>query len=378
MNDTVGVLTKTINREVDRNYGIDLLRIVAMYMIVILHVLGKGGILENTVSMSYQWMTGWLLEVMSYGAVNCYAMISGYVGYNKPVCFHQLIGLWFQVFFYTLGITIVFKLFVPGCYVSLQTWIDSLLPFVRGHYWYITAFFGMFFFRPLINTCIRSMSKAKFKIFFASVFIAYIVFPSLLHADTLKWHSGCSTFWLLFLYIIGGGVAKFNGICNDKRINVMTGYWIMTILAWLSVLTIVFLNKTITGSIRGTNFFVSYTSPFIFVASVCLVVYFASGKFSNTILKKMISWLSPATLGVYLIHEHILVRNNLMKGYFSSYASDNPLMMLMEVFGFALSIYMVCSLIDMARKRLFRYLKIDSVTDTLARKVQEMIGWDEQ
>ena len=31
-----------------RNYGIDLLRIVAMMMIPILHVLGHGGILDNS------------------------------------------------------------------------------------------------------------------------------------------------------------------------------------------------------------------------------------------------------------------------------------------------------------------------------------------
>jgi peptidoglycan/LPS O-acetylase OafA/YrhL len=29
------------------NYGIDLLRLIAMFMIVILHVLGKGGVLNN-------------------------------------------------------------------------------------------------------------------------------------------------------------------------------------------------------------------------------------------------------------------------------------------------------------------------------------------
>ena len=33
-----------------RNYGIDLLRIVAMFMVLLLHVLGQGGILKNLVS----------------------------------------------------------------------------------------------------------------------------------------------------------------------------------------------------------------------------------------------------------------------------------------------------------------------------------------
>lgn len=36
----------------ERNYGIDLLRIIAMMMIVMLHIVGRGGISEN--SMVFQ------------------------------------------------------------------------------------------------------------------------------------------------------------------------------------------------------------------------------------------------------------------------------------------------------------------------------------
>ena len=32
----------------ERNYGIDLFRMLAMFMVAILHVLGQGGILGNT------------------------------------------------------------------------------------------------------------------------------------------------------------------------------------------------------------------------------------------------------------------------------------------------------------------------------------------
>ena len=40
-----------------RNFGIDLLRIVAMIMIVMLHVLGYGGILENANQFSnHYWI----------------------------------------------------------------------------------------------------------------------------------------------------------------------------------------------------------------------------------------------------------------------------------------------------------------------------------
>ena len=36
----------------ERNLGIDLLRMISMFLIVILHIQGHGGILENVVSLS--------------------------------------------------------------------------------------------------------------------------------------------------------------------------------------------------------------------------------------------------------------------------------------------------------------------------------------
>lgn len=54
----------------EREYGIDALRIVAMWMIVILHVLLQGGILERLEESSWRYMTAWSLEAAAYGAVN--------------------------------------------------------------------------------------------------------------------------------------------------------------------------------------------------------------------------------------------------------------------------------------------------------------------
>ena len=64
----------------ERNYGIDLFRIVSMFMVVVLHVLGQGGILDGTIGVAGNYETAWFLETAAYGAVNCYALISGYVG----------------------------------------------------------------------------------------------------------------------------------------------------------------------------------------------------------------------------------------------------------------------------------------------------------
>ena len=51
-----------------RNYGIDLLRLVAMFMVVILHVLGQGGVLSATTGDKHH--IAWFLETAAYCAVD--------------------------------------------------------------------------------------------------------------------------------------------------------------------------------------------------------------------------------------------------------------------------------------------------------------------
>ena len=50
-----------------RNIGIDLLKIVSMLMIVTLHMLGHGGVLDNMPPMSRCYQVAWLIEIACYG-----------------------------------------------------------------------------------------------------------------------------------------------------------------------------------------------------------------------------------------------------------------------------------------------------------------------
>ena len=97
-----------------RNRGIDLLRMAAMWMVVILHILNKGGVLEAAAPMSAGRETARLLEIAAYCAVNCYGLISGYVGVGHRFRYSGAIALWLRAAFYTLGITAAFALLMPG------------------------------------------------------------------------------------------------------------------------------------------------------------------------------------------------------------------------------------------------------------------------
>ena len=68
-----------------RASDIDLFRIIATLLVIVLHVLGKGGILNNAAPDSAAYWTAWFLEICAYCAVNCFALISGYVMADKTV-----------------------------------------------------------------------------------------------------------------------------------------------------------------------------------------------------------------------------------------------------------------------------------------------------
>lgn len=61
----------------ERNYGIDLLRIIAMLYVVILHILGQRGLLDATNVWTNQYVFSWFIEVFAFCVVDIFALITG-------------------------------------------------------------------------------------------------------------------------------------------------------------------------------------------------------------------------------------------------------------------------------------------------------------
>ena len=85
-----------------RNYGIDLLRVFSIFLVAILHILGHGGAIGTTTSL-WHFSAIWFLEIFAYPAVNCFVLISGFVGYrgdNYTLRLRNIISMFFTVVFY--------------------------------------------------------------------------------------------------------------------------------------------------------------------------------------------------------------------------------------------------------------------------------------
>lgn len=78
----------------EKNYGIAGLRILAMFMVVILHILTQGGVLNASGRFTSQYEAGWLLQTAAFCAVDLYALISGYVWVYAEYRYRNIVELW--------------------------------------------------------------------------------------------------------------------------------------------------------------------------------------------------------------------------------------------------------------------------------------------
>lgn len=86
----------------NRQSNIELLRIIAMVMVTVLHVLNHGGILETHTFGAFENLIFWLIYSFYFVAVNIYDLITVYFMPTSQPKFSRLLKLSIQVETYSL------------------------------------------------------------------------------------------------------------------------------------------------------------------------------------------------------------------------------------------------------------------------------------
>lgn len=330
----------------EKNYGIEWLRILSMYMVAVLHTLGQGGIIGSFKQGDLSFSIAWFLETAAFGAVDCFALISGYVGYHSHFRYKKGMRLWFQTFFYTLGITILFAIFMPEA-VTKDQWIAAFFPIMKKQYWYMTAYAGLFILIPILNRAIVNLSGRELLKICLAIFVVFSLIPTLLNETVFGLGGGYSAIWLLLLYICGGFWGKYHEICLTHLPDFCFRHRLfLPFLFYLLCTTISFLLKMF-----GFPQYVSYTSPTILLGSCALFFLFSLMPCSKK-SSRVASFLAPSALSVYLIHVHPLIWNHLMLYFAIGHFPSGP-MLFVWVITAALCIYLVCTIIDLPRRLLW-------------------------
>lgn len=300
----------------ERNHGIELLRIFAMLLAAVLHILKKGGVITASEGNLAAYSTVWLLEAAAYCAVNCYALISGYVGYSdrpKPLRLARCIELWLQVVFYSMIITTVYCIAGVGS-VGVSDFADAFLPVTSKQYWYFTAYIGMFFFIPLLNALVRRVNRralVSLCIMLIAVFSLYDTFASFWKKDPLALVGGHSPLWLGVLYIFGAAMKKLRVPESMSSKKALLIYASAAVFTALFKITGDRLLRFVPGSL-----FVRDTSPTVLLCAAALLVAFARFKPCRKLTEFAVLF-APAAFGVYLLHVSPLVFEHVIGNRFA-------------------------------------------------------------
>ncbi len=351
-----------------RHTGIELFRIVSMILVCVLHVLGKGGILTSTTEGSVKNISAWSMESLAFCAVNCFALISGYVGCKSRFRWSRLLSVWLQTLFCCVVIAAVFVVFfdVPLNFATLKM---NILPVTSGTYWYISSYVGMALFAPFMNLVIEKVEKRKLEILFVVLLVLFSFLPCVTFTTYYGLEYGYSMVWLSIIYLVGGYMKKYDITSRVSKKLALAMFFAAGLLpvvakVMMQKLALLLIDRTVGGGI-----FIEYTSPFIVLSAVALLCFFANLDIQNSVAKRIIHFISPAALGVYIIHVHPYVFGKIDDA-FTFMADYNFVVLIFAVMGAALGIYIVCTVLELARIGLFKLCGVNKLLAWVDRKTE--------
>ncbi len=355
-----------------RNVGIDTLRIVSMFLIITGHILLQGGILSTYSNEGLQGSYNFLNIVctLAYCGVNCFALVSGYVGWQNTFKLEKIVKLWATVVFWSVGVSLVLFVYNNELF-SVKEAISSFLPLLRGRYWFFNAYFVVFMFSPLLNHLIKTLPKKTFQYFLFAVALVFCVIPFLaLGNDVLRIQSGFEFSWLMVMYLVGGYFSKY-------PVKIKKPYKCIITFFGFALLNFVYkyLIELVTAKFLGTpsygDLFLSYTSPIVVGEAVCLLLYFSNLKITNKNLIKTIALVTPAIFSVYIIHVHPLVFWNILKDAFVGLTEYNLLISFAIIIATAIAVFVGCVALDYIRIFIFKFFKVDYFCGKLSEFIKQ-------
>ena len=347
-----------------RQGGIDLFRIISMFMVIVIHVNGAGGILRNPLNTAWSpvWVIGSIIQVFCVVAVNCFALISGYVYVGKKTKIKSIINLWIQAFFISV-VAYAIKVLLNEESFSLTMLIKQMLFITFNKWWYFTAYFLLFFFIPIFNSAIEKCGKVLMGLL---IIVFGIIFCGMAYAsphDVLGLINGYSFLWLAYLYLVGAYVKRYDFKIKIKGQPIKTGYYfllyvIFTVLHLLVELVSSYFNGWASVPVQA-----NYMYLFNFLASVSLLIFFANVKIKSS---KTLLFFSSTTFGVYLLHTAIGMTDR-----FAFLLNYHWVITILAILGFAIIIYLGCTVLEYLRQLLFKACKIPNATDKLQNLLTE-------
>ena len=305
-----------------RKSNFELLRLIAMFLIVLYHIfIGTYEVNPDFVSQS--------IWIPLHLGVPVFILISGY--FHIKFSWQKLLRLVSVLFIYTIGIQVIGALMGGAKNYSLIFFIS------RSPYWFMTVYLMLFVLSPYVNKVIDCIT-VKEEVFLVLVLaIISIYIGGVQHFEAYA--TGKNILNFILIYTIGDLIHKY----EEKISNVPT--WLIFIAFIIfNILEVVAYDITSNEQVK-TAIWIScfpYNSPFLIINAILLFAVFS--RLDITI--SWINWAAGSCLGIYMLHHHPIIDQQLSKLSNSIICNFNQGQTIMLFGLLALSVVVVCVFVD--------------------------------
>ena len=347
---------------------------MSMILIINHHIIFHGGPFSQIKKFSIQYQFLVFYNLICCSGVNVFGMISGCVC-SFSYKFSNLFYLLFLTFFYNISIALIFYHFLPHLKIDLKFF---LYPLFISDYWYFNAYFLMFHFLPVINKGVIEINKKTMKYSIINLFFLFSCFGEIKNynnifflKDIFYLRKGFSYIWLLILYLYGSYLGRFK---INNAINRTYSYYLklLIILFLAAFIRMKIIFYKINNSNKRLNLNIDYCSPSEVIISISIILLFSNINVKNAYLIKIISFFAPLTYGVYLIHNHLLVRNYFIKNNFLWLTNLKIYQFFIIEILCSFIIFLICSLLDFIRLLIFKAFKIKQLIIFIMKNISNI------
>ena len=323
-----------------RNSAIELLRILAMGLVVLSHSCCHSGY-DSTYSILTVNRLFVQFGYLGNLGVALFIMISGY--FQSSFRVRSLSRLLSQVWFYSVGLFLLCRFGFGYEYTPEMLW-QVFLPTIYSEYWFFTAYVVFFLLTPFVNIMIRALSKEQFKTLLAVVILLWSVVPTVtkqqLYAAELP--------QFLMYYLLGAYLRMYpENLLQKKSLR-----WIITLgsFAVLFGLTVIlgYLERYTPEVFGASRRFYYRNSLLILTAALGL---FSLAAYSRPFTSHLVNTLGGCTFGVYLIHDNPVIRELLWKRWLNWQLYFTSGSFILRLLLSVVLVYAVCTAIEYLRQK---------------------------
>lgn len=354
--------TKAVTSK-ERDARFEILRIIAMFMIITMHYLGNGGLLNPLSEDSSAANLGfWMVEALCFASVNVYVMISGYYSVDARFSLRKFIKLWLEIFFYSTVIALT--CFVTGIadlkeHANLYELQYIFFPLSNGHYWFATSYMLLMLIAPFLGRGFKSLNKLQHGFILICLLVLTCVFKSVfpIHMLGLEDH-GLGLQWFVTLYVLAAYIRLYGlPFCKNKASS-----FLWYVLSALMVIPCILLMYPLeNGELKGLHFVNAsllvddYNHLLVLLSSIGLFMLFVNMKPIKGKAAAVIAKIASFTFGVYLIHAHLYLAD-VWPEWFNVSAPAGMLRPL-HLAGTVSAVFIVCCIIDLLRTVTFNVIE---------------------